>query len=222
MRTDKNLPRWVVWLWATAMEAVTGGTVVAGAVSIVAVGYLWIWGAIAGPPLVRWPLITMALLTALVLIGRWFDRREQRIPAPPFSESPYLRFPTMHTATVVPTSSDSHGGATTMLIRRARLQMQASDCGSIRPLWGTPGAILVCELSKGHRLDESDHQVSRPNGRYLWGRGKDGGSPRWMPDDHWTGDDRLPPKEPFDWKDHRQAGPVRAQIERTEPDAPQS
>jgi hypothetical protein len=192
------------------MEAATGATVVAGALFILAVGFIWIWGIVAGPAPVRWLLITMVLLTALVLIGRWFDRRERRVPAPPFDHAPYLQLST--------------GSPTVQEITQLRRNRDPNACGSIRPLWGTPGALLECELTKTHVLEPTLHQASRPNGRYLWGNGDndDTGSPRWEPDDHWEGDDRLPPKEPFSWKDHRQATWQSAQIERTDPREPQS
>lgn len=176
MSDDKKLiPRWRAQLWAWTMDAATGLMAVLGATVVLVALYIWVALALQGPVLLRWGLRAVAVVAALVWLGRWVDRwsEARRAPAP---------------QSVVPTMA--YGD----------LHVRPNQCHSERLI---RGHLQRCELNL-HQMDPPEgysHQVSRPNGRWMWGPGASS-VPLWCHDAHWTGEAAEPPQEPFSWREY--------------------
>lgn len=169
----KTRPRWQVRLWSLILDAVTGGMALLGALFTIALVWAWVWAAVEGPTPVQWVSRALGGFAALVLLGRLVDRWDRRSPPEP---------------SMVPT-----------VVRTLDLAAPG-HCTSYRAL---PGSLCLvrCELST-HQAREEAHQVSRPNGRWIWGAGVS--TPTWRVDDHFAITDPHPPVEPFDWAEYNQ------------------
>jgi hypothetical protein len=173
MRTkdeQRPRPRWQVWLWCTAMDAVTGGMFVLGVVFTAACIMAWVWAIVEAPTPVQWAARAVSAFGILVLVGRLVDRWDRS------RSGPASQAQVPQVVVQPPTFGRYH-------------------CTSYRALHGH---LIRCELLL-HQLSDSDHQASRPNGRWMWGGGMS--QPRWVVDDHFAHSHPAPPPEPLDWND---------------------